>query len=111
MWYVQTSAEHGNEAVPTENELRKSIARTYWKAEQRWKSWRGQHPKDSRPGINYSGSSEEDGIANDWRAFDVLFKSWKSRHLVPSGYFWGIGYPSHEPELMKSAYYAKKGQP
>jgi hypothetical protein len=81
--------------------LRESIATAYWKAEQRWKSWRGQHPKDSRPGVNYSGSPEEDGIADDWKAFNILFGKWSSNYPAPPGYLWGIEYPSHEPVLYR----------
>jgi hypothetical protein len=118
MWYVKNQhqtaapAPHAEASVPQvegisvmkDNELKKAIAKTYWKAEQRWQIWRAQHREDSRNGIDYSGSPEEDGIATDWRACDVLFKEWESRHPVPAGYFWGIEYPSHEPVLYESAH-------
>jgi hypothetical protein len=79
--------------------LRESIATIYWKAEQRWKIWRMRHPLDMRNGSALSGSPEEDGIAADWKAFETLFRQWESKYPAPRGYFWGIGYPSHEPSL------------
>lgn len=87
----------------TDEELKKAIAVAYWKAEQRWQAWRQLHPEDNRDGVDYSGSSEEEGIAADWRIVKPLFEEWKKRHPAPDGHAWGIAYPSHEPELYKLA--------
>ena len=83
-----------------ENELKKKVAETYWKAECRWQAWRKNHPKDMRNGSDYSGSPEEDGIAADWKVALAYFKEWEDTHPAPKGYFWGIKYPEHVPELM-----------
>jgi hypothetical protein len=79
--------------------LRESIATTYWKAEQKWKTWRMRNPLDFRIGTALSGSPEEDEIAADCKAFETLFMKWVSKYPAPRGYFWGIEYPSHEPKL------------
>lgn len=92
MWYIQN----------TDSKLRRSIAKSYWKAEQRWGAWRVAHPNDNRDGITYSGSPEENRIAKNWKAFDILWQRWKATNPAPTGYCWGIGYPKHEPELFRN---------
>ena len=78
------------------------LAKAYNEAEQRWQSWRKLHPNDMRRGLDYSGSSEEESIAANWCTLELLLDEWKSTHLAPFGYFWGISC-IFGPSLMKSA--------